>query len=142
MTRKTYRKEPKGHFDSNSFLTVGNPDDTQNFLSHNHNSLKTTTAAIAAENNSFYERKQCLCTYVWYFDTLLCCSLQNNYLEERNLCASEVTFAGYLLELQEHANLIAAVQMQKVRPKKKTFSLDRIEKRFRQVTKYISSRKV
>ena len=31
---------------------------------------------------------------------------------------SDVTFAGYLLELPEHANLMAVVQMQKVRPEK------------------------
>ena len=40
-------------------------------------------------------------------------------------------------ELQEHANLLAAVQMRKVRPKKKMFSRNRIEKRFGKITKYI-----
>ena len=53
-----------------------------------------------------------------------------------------VTFAVYLLELLEHANLMAAVQMRKVRPKKKTFPRVRILERFGQVTKYsISFRK-
>ena len=36
---------------------------------------------------------------------------------------SDVTFASYLLELQEHANLMTATQMRKVQPKQKYFSL-------------------
>ena len=41
-------------------------------------------------------------------------------------------FHGYLLELQEHADLMAGVQMRNVRQKKKQkrFFRDRIEKRF------------
>ena len=42
------------------------------------------------------------------------------------------------MELQEHANLMAAVQIKKY-GRKKPFSLGWIEKRFGQVIKYIAS---
>ena len=48
-----------------------------------------------------------------------------------------VIFAGYLLELQEHANFNGGRPNAKIAAEKKTFSLDRIEKQFGQVTKYI-----
>ena len=42
------------------------------------------------------------------------------------LVCSDVTYAGYLLEFQEHANLMAAVQMRKVRSEKR-FPLIRLK---------------
>ena len=45
--------------------------------------------------------------------------MQSNNYEKRNFWVSDVTFVGYLLELMENANLMAAVYMGKVWPKKK-----------------------
>ena len=46
---------------------------------------------------------------------------KRNNSEERKFWVSDVTCIGYLLELIEHANLMAAVQLGKILPKKTVF---------------------